>query len=152
EHAVAGDHVVDELDRPLLPDRERRHRLREDDGLLQRQHRQRRGDLDVLVVERHVRREVAQRFSFPSAIVTRPVRGRWASGSTTVSRPRSYVASAADGSTSSARAMRRWNGPYSISIWRYETRVVSGGRRRTPAISTVRSVTSTETSSGSIPG
>ena len=40
EHPLAGDDVVDQLDRALLPDRERRHRLREDDGLLQRQDRQ----------------------------------------------------------------------------------------------------------------
>ena len=47
QHAVAGDDVVDELDRALLSDRERRHRLREDDGLLEREHRQRGRDLDV---------------------------------------------------------------------------------------------------------
>ena len=39
------DDVVDEPDRALLADRERRHRLREDDRLLQRQHRQRRGGI-----------------------------------------------------------------------------------------------------------
>ena len=37
EQPVAGDDVVDERDRTLLSDRERRHRRREDDGLLQRQ-------------------------------------------------------------------------------------------------------------------
>ena len=45
EQTVAADDVVDELDRPLLPDRERRHRVREDDRLLERQHRQRRRQL-----------------------------------------------------------------------------------------------------------
>ena len=40
EHPLAGDDVVDQLDRALLADRERRHRLGEDDGLLQRQDRQ----------------------------------------------------------------------------------------------------------------
>ena len=37
EQPVAPDDVVDQLDRALLADRERRHRLREDHGLLQRQ-------------------------------------------------------------------------------------------------------------------
>ena len=41
EHAIAGDHVLDELDRALLADRERRHRLRKHDRVLQRQHRKR---------------------------------------------------------------------------------------------------------------
>ena len=40
EHPLARDDVVDQLDRALLADRERRHRLGEDDGLLQRQDRQ----------------------------------------------------------------------------------------------------------------
>ena len=40
EQAVAADDVVDEADRALLPDRERRHRLGEDDRLLEGQHRQ----------------------------------------------------------------------------------------------------------------
>jgi hypothetical protein len=39
QHPVAGDHVVDQLDRALLADRERRRRVGEDDGLLQRQNR-----------------------------------------------------------------------------------------------------------------
>ena len=39
EHAVAGEHVVDQLDRALLADRERRHRVGEDDRLLERQDR-----------------------------------------------------------------------------------------------------------------
>ena len=40
EHPLAGDDVVDQLDRALLADGERRHRLGEDDGLLQRQDRE----------------------------------------------------------------------------------------------------------------
>ena len=53
EHPVAGEHVVDELDRALLADRQRRQRLGERDGLAQRQDRQRLGqrlaqpDLDL---------------------------------------------------------------------------------------------------------
>ena len=43
EQAVAADDVVDQPDRALLPDRERRHRVREDDRLLERQDRQLRG-------------------------------------------------------------------------------------------------------------
>ncbi len=40
EHALTRDHVVDQPDRSLLADRERCHRLGEDDGLLQWQNRQ----------------------------------------------------------------------------------------------------------------
>ena len=47
EHPVAGDDVVDQVDRALLADRERHDRLREDHGVLQRQHRQRRRQLDL---------------------------------------------------------------------------------------------------------
>ena len=50
EQAVAGDDVVDQPDRALLSDRERRHRLREHHGLLQRQHRQRRRELQLLLL------------------------------------------------------------------------------------------------------
>ncbi len=37
QHPLAGDDVVDQLDRALLADGERRHRLGEDDRLLQRE-------------------------------------------------------------------------------------------------------------------
>ena len=37
EHPVPCQDVVDELDRPLLADRQRRDRVREGDGLLERQ-------------------------------------------------------------------------------------------------------------------
>ena len=47
EQPLSGDDVVDQLDRTLLPDRERRHRLGEDDRLLERQHRQDRRQVDV---------------------------------------------------------------------------------------------------------
>ena len=40
EHPVAGQHVVDELDRAVLADRERRQRVGVGDGVAQRQHRQ----------------------------------------------------------------------------------------------------------------
>ena len=51
EHALAGDDVVDQPDRALLPDRERGRHLREDDHLLQRQHRQRRRQVELAVGE-----------------------------------------------------------------------------------------------------
>ena len=43
EHAVGAEHVVDELDRALLPDRQRRQRVGERDRVAQREDRQRRG-------------------------------------------------------------------------------------------------------------
>ena len=43
EHPVAAEHVVDELDRALLPDGERRQRVGEGDGVAQRQDRSRAG-------------------------------------------------------------------------------------------------------------
>ena len=43
QHPVGAQHVVDELDRALLPHRERGHRFREGDHLPQRQHRERVG-------------------------------------------------------------------------------------------------------------
>jgi hypothetical protein len=42
--------VVDQLDRPFLADRERRGRVRKDDGLLQRQNRQLRRQLDLVAI------------------------------------------------------------------------------------------------------
>jgi hypothetical protein len=38
DHPVVGERVVDELDRAGLADRERQHRVRERDGVAQRQH------------------------------------------------------------------------------------------------------------------
>ncbi len=40
QHPVGTEYVIDELDRALLADRQRRQRLREGDGVAQRQHRQ----------------------------------------------------------------------------------------------------------------
>jgi len=51
EHTVSGDHVVDEPDRPLLPDRERQHGIGEDDRVLERQERQGGGKLDLFDVQ-----------------------------------------------------------------------------------------------------
>ena len=109
EQAVAGDDVVDERYRPLLSDRERRHRRREDDRLLQRQDGQRRGQLigellGELLLLRADGDDLAH--SAPS------------SGRTMRSIPRSYVAEALETSTSSPSSSRRWNAPYSISICR----------------------------------
>jgi hypothetical protein len=87
QHALALEHVVDELDRALLADRKRRDRLREDDRLLQRQHGQRRGDLDVAGLERLF--EIELRHALPRiTIATRSLFGASAAiGSVTVSIP-----------------------------------------------------------------
>ena len=45
QHAVAAEHVIDELDRALLPDRQRRQRVREGDAVAQRQDGQLPGQL-----------------------------------------------------------------------------------------------------------
>ena len=123
EQPVASDDVVDELDRALLPDRERRHRLGEDDRLLQRQHRQRRGQLvaellgvllllgaddDLVLGLAHPR---VTSIGVGSCSVS-----RCATGSTIFSIPRSYVAVAFAESTSSPSSTRRSNAPYSISM------------------------------------
>ena len=108
---LAGDDVVDQLDRALLADRERRHRLREDDRLLQRQDGQRRRgsvrldgslidaprvdlDRDALGPRRPLRERQHDRQQ--AALVASPSRRAT--------------------STSSASGIRRSNGPYSISI------------------------------------
>ena len=51
QHPVAREHVVDELDRALLADRQRGQRVGEGDRLAQRQHRQRVGER-LLVADR----------------------------------------------------------------------------------------------------
>ena len=85
EQPVAGDDVVDQLDRALLPDRERRHRLREDDRLLERQHRQRRRQLDLrLEVGRCVEAQVASSRAPPRSRRGRAARGLSATGSVIV--------------------------------------------------------------------
>ena len=91
EHPVARDDVVDQLDRPLLADRERRHRLGEDDGLLQRQDREPRGGLERRLLGGELRRLEA-RSSDPAARRSRPAgprRRRSTIGSVIVSSPRS---------------------------------------------------------------
>ncbi len=50
DEPVAGDHVVDHANRPLLADRERRHRLREDHRVLERQDRQHRRQRHLIAV------------------------------------------------------------------------------------------------------
>ena len=52
QQAVAGEHVVDELDAALLADGQRDHRVREHHRVAQRQHRQDLGDLLGLVLLR----------------------------------------------------------------------------------------------------
>ena len=95
EQPVAGDDVVDQPHRALLPDRERRHRLREDDRLLQRQHRQRRraarasGPTSSGVSKVIVRRSIgASRSRRQTSIVTLPAAAATsATGSSIVSTP-----------------------------------------------------------------
>ena len=87
EQPLARGHVVDELDRALLADRERRDRLREDHGLLERQDRQDRRDLDVALLELLFEAQLAH-FSVPTTIATRVCCGAVATiGSSIVSIP-----------------------------------------------------------------
>src|SRR3954454_21100589 len=77
EHALAREHVVDQLDRALLADRERRERVGVGDGLLERQDRQalreasadghvlhlaRRGDVDAHACSSSTRLSIGIRF------------------------------------------------------------------------------------------
>jgi hypothetical protein len=86
---VARDDVVDELDRALLPDRERRPRVREDDGLLQREDREL-----VRDGRRRCRRprrlggDLGHGRVFTSIGTLTPLGVRFASGSTIVRSPR----------------------------------------------------------------
>ena len=90
KHTLAGDDVLDELDRALLPDCERRREAGKDDRLLQRQHRQRRreGELVLLLV-----RAFCDHFGHQGRLTTIETRsrgdGRGAIGSRTVRMPRS---------------------------------------------------------------
>ena len=117
EEAVAGDDVVDQADRALLPDRERHHRLREDDRVLQRQDRQRRRQLDLrLGVVRDLEAEVRHRELHRDRVSgsrQRLVGDRQRDRDDPVLVP---WRSRASGSTSSASRTWRWNWPYSISI------------------------------------
>ncbi len=102
EQAVARNDVVDQAHRPLLADRERRHRLRKDNGFLQRQHRQHRRQLG-LVLRRLGRIEQQVAHAVRTSIVKRPPGGAVAvTGSTIVSTPFTNAAVARPGSTSSA--------------------------------------------------
>ena len=102
EQPVARDDVVDQLHRALLADRERRHRLREDDRLLQRQHRQRSRKLELLLLRlRNI--EADLRHARSTVIRKRPAGGACSTtGSSIVSTPCSKRASACCGSTSSS--------------------------------------------------
>ncbi len=112
EHPVAGDDVLDDLDRALLPDRERRREAWKDDGVFQRQHRQRRreGELVLLLVG-----ALCDHFGHQDRLTAIETlsrgAGRGAIGSLTVRMPRSYVATASSGSMSSSSVICRWNGP-----------------------------------------
>jgi hypothetical protein len=115
EQPVGRDDVVDQPHGPLLADRERRHRLREDDRLLQRQDRQHERELD-LPLRRLWRLEADLAHNRSTTIWKRPGGGRSTTGSSTVSRPWRKLARAPFGSTFSASRTLRWKGPYSISI------------------------------------
>ncbi len=101
EQALAADHVVDEPDRSFLADRERRHRVGEDDGVLERQDRQLGRQLVDLRRRRVGEVDLAHR-----------------SGTSSFRIPASYVAVAESASTSSASSICRSKAPYSISTWR----------------------------------
>ena len=87
DQPLACDDVVDEPDRALLTDCERRHRLREDDRLLEREHRQPARHFSVLD-----RLEVGLDLAHVrvlTMIVALARFGCCAIGSTILSRPRS---------------------------------------------------------------
>ena len=106
---LARDDVVDQPDRALLADGERRHRFREDDGLLQRQDRQ------PWLVRALGGRGRAHAFPRTTIATVRPRETRFAIGSVTRSIPASYVADADAATTSWPSGMRRSKRPYSIS-------------------------------------
>src|SRR5262249_10358463 len=102
EEAVTGDDVVDQGNRALLSDRQRRYRLREDDCLLERQNRQDRRNLDVALDRLEVLELNLAHDCLRTGIdALRPSRERSATGRTIVRNPRSYVARASGASTSS---------------------------------------------------
>ena len=117
EHAVAAEHVVHELDRALLPDRERHHRVRERHAVPKREHGQR-------IRERGLHLEL-HRLSVhgwdvdghESEICT--LRTDWsgaASGISTFRTPSTYEALASSATTSAPSSTSRLKGPFSISI------------------------------------
>ena len=114
EQAVAGDDVVDQAHRALLPDRKRGHRLREDDHLLERQHRQDGRQLDLVGLRLVGQLEGDVAHERCTSIVIRPpiVTGACsATGSVIVTMPPSNSALAPSGSTSSGSRTCRRNGP-----------------------------------------
>src|SRR5262249_40276672 len=152
DQAVARDDVVDQADGALLPDRERRHRLWEDDGLLQRQHGQRARELDLgLDLGWSVEGDVAH--SAPTSIETRP-RGVSFSvtGSVTVTTPCSYRACARPRSTSSGMRARRRPGRAWRSLGCQETPPTPLRRWGAPALASTRSPTTRSSEAGSTPG
>jgi len=105
EQPVARDGVVDEPDGALLADREREHRVREDDGVLEREDRQLGRELDVLDVDLFVE-QLAHRLLLPltGISIRSALAGFLASGSTIVRTPRLYVAFEASTSMSAPSA------------------------------------------------
>ena len=112
KRAVAGDDVLDELDRAFLADRERRREAREDDGVLQREDGQRRRERQLVgaLLDAFVDQLGHQEVLTMIVTLSRGA-GRGAIGSLTVRIPRSYVAVASSGSMFSASVIWRWNGP-----------------------------------------
>ena len=107
EQPVARDDVVHEPDRALLPDRERQHRVGEDDRVLERQDRELRRELDVLDVDLVVEQLAHRLLLMLTGISMRSaLAGFFASGSTIVSTPRLYVAF--DDSTSTSAPSTTW--------------------------------------------
>ena len=154
DHPVARGDVVDELDRALLADRERRHRLREDDRLLQRQHRERRGDLDLLAVDRGPLARARSPLLLALAEDDQDPAGA------RLARQRHHDSSAGRARSAPRRRRGRHPRPARSGAGTGRTRSPSAGTRRgprgagaaaSPAMLTVRSATVISTSSGSIP-
>ena len=101
---VAPDRCVDELDRALLTDCEREHGVGKDDRVLERQNRELRRELELLDVDllfdQLAHGAILTRISTRSALA-----GFFASGSTIVRIPRSYVAFARSTSISAPSAI-----------------------------------------------
>ena len=88
DQPVARDDVVHEPDRALLPDREREHRVGEDDRVFERQDRELRRELDVLDVDLVVEQLAHRLLRMLTGISMRSaLAGFFASGSTIVRSP-----------------------------------------------------------------
>jgi hypothetical protein len=114
--AIARDDVLDELDRAFLADRERRGEAREDDRVLEREHRQRGRKRQLVRGLLDVGGQLCHQEALTTIVTLSLGAGRGAIGRRTVRMPRSYVATASSGSMFSASVIWRWNGPWSISI------------------------------------